>query len=111
MHELTDDVTQVSSLLSYYLEKEELKLEKYKTEERAKVEEENRKIENKRSLQLSKLGIIATAALSLLGLYGTNFSFYDGFKFFSLETLLGFIFIVIATLIALEIHSHVMNKE
>lgn len=111
MHELSDDVTQLNEFLSYRLEKEEQKLEKKRVEETKVIEGENRKIEAKRELVLSRLAILATGLLSLLGLYGTNFSEFSDFAILSWTTFLGLVFIIFCTYVALELYNRARKEK
>lgn len=111
MHELSDDVTQLNEFLSYRLEKEEQKLEKKRVEEIKVIEDENRGIEAKRESVLSRLAILATGLLSLLGLYGTNFSEFNGFAILSWPTFLGLVFIIFCTYVALELYNRARKEK
>ena len=111
MHELSNDVTQLNEFLSYRLEKEEQKLEKKRVEEIKVIEDENRGIEAKRESVLSRLAILATGLLSLLGLYGTNFSEFNGFAILSWPTFLGLVFIIFCTYVALELYNRARKEK
>lgn len=79
MDELSGDITQVNSFLSYRIEKEEQALEKEKVEQIRIIKDREEELERKRNVQLAVLGILATGILSLLSLFGTNFEIYNDF--------------------------------
>lgn len=99
MQEILDDVQQIDTYLTYCLA------------------QENQAIEERHNKRMGILGIIATGALSLIGVFGTNFKMYDELSLTSGTTVwtlvLGVLGVlgVLVTLVAVGIYLWALKKD